>query len=192
MDFLQRDCQSEMRSGWEAAPAPIGNDWQAAPEQFGDLSRAAELVDDFACGEELFHSSLIFTLNEHYKVQKSQIAHSDEICQKRHMGHDFFAVDKAGMGRRLTLLRLALGLNQREMAEKFNCAPPRWNSYEKGRTPIQIQEAIQLAQSYGVSLDWLYRGDPAMMPLHLIEKIDQIEEMEKSGQAIPVKRRKLG
>jgi hypothetical protein len=75
------------------------------------------------------------------------------------------------------------------MAEKLRCSPTRWNGYEKGTTPIQIPEAIRLAEEHGVSLDWLYRGIKAMLPVHLAEKIAEIEAKEQAGESFPRKRR---
>ena len=45
---------------------------------------------------------------------------------------------------------------------------------------IAHDDEVDARSGYGVSLDWLYRGDPAMLPHHLPIEIALIEAERKS------------
>jgi transcriptional regulator with XRE-family HTH domain len=96
--------------------------------------------------------------------------------------------DLIEIGHRLRRLRMALGRNQREMAEVAGMPPPVWNGCEKGTRPLQVYQALRLAAMFGASLDWIYRGDIAMMPQYLMGKIQEIERVEAINGPRPEKR----
>ena len=79
---------------------------------------------------------------------------------------------------RLKQARMAIEPNAAVFARRAGLTPHRYNQYEKGRRPLTIDAAMRLSKTYGISLDWLFRGDPAFMPLSLIQRISQ-------GQANP-------
>lgn len=63
------------------------------------------------------------------------------------------------IGARLAALRLAFeGAVQKEWAEKHSFSPSRYNNWEKGVRRISLEAAELLADRYGVTLDWIYRG----------------------------------
>jgi transcriptional regulator with XRE-family HTH domain len=75
------------------------------------------------------------------------------------------------VGRRLSHLRHALGLTQRQLAEILNITGPRWANYEVGTSRIPVAIALRLVEKWEVSLDWIYYGNGAMMPKSLLRKI---------------------
>lgn len=78
------------------------------------------------------------------------------------------------VGKRLMLLREALGYGGREQARfarLIGCASPRYNQYEKGTRLLTLAVALRLCDQYRVTLDWLYRGDPSGLPQALAEKV---------------------
>ncbi len=81
---------------------------------------------------------------------------------------------------RLLLLRRALGHTQAFLAGLLGCAPQAWANYESGGRLISIALATKLCAITGVSLDWIYRGNMAMLPAELAEKI-QIEMRLEAG-----------
>lgn len=68
---------------------------------------------------------------------------------------------------RLLHTREALGLNQREFAMRANLKPNRYSQYETRVRALTIDAALRICDKYGVSLDWLYRGERSRLPYHL-------------------------
>ncbi len=60
-------------------------------------------------------------------------------------------------GKRLTVLRRALGYTTREMALVVGYAPRAVRAYEDGMKP-DTAYLVAVADATGVSLDWLVRG----------------------------------
>ena len=75
------------------------------------------------------------------------------------------------IGKRLKRLRKALGKTQAEMAELVGISKRAWGLIEKGARRINVGAALRLCDLYGLSLDWIYRGNIAQLPLNLIEKM---------------------
>ena len=65
---------------------------------------------------------------------------------------------------RLRHTREALRLNQREFAMRVNLKPNRYSQYETGARQLTIDAAQTICDEYGVSPDWLYRGDRPTLP----------------------------
>jgi transcriptional regulator with XRE-family HTH domain len=76
---------------------------------------------------------------------------------------------------RLRHTRQAFGVNQREFANRVNLKPNRYSQYETGARPLTIEAAHRICDEYGVTLDWLYRGDRSRLPHHLAIEIARIE-----------------
>lgn len=63
------------------------------------------------------------------------------------------------IGLRLRALRTAFGgLSQRAFAERHGFNPTQYNNWELGVRRISFDCAEVLVDTYGLSLDWLYRG----------------------------------
>lgn len=75
------------------------------------------------------------------------------------------------IARRLTQSRDALELNAADLCRQISIAPNRWSQYERGDRRITLQIAIKLCERYGLTLDWIYRGDPSGLPQRLATKI---------------------
>ena len=77
--------------------------------------------------------------------------------------------------KRLKKLRKAVGKTQAEMAELVGVSQTAWSLNERsepGRR-ISIDSSMRLCELFGVSLDWIYRGNIANLPPKLIEKMRQ-------------------
>ena len=85
----------------------------------------------------------------------------------------------AHIAARLRHTREALGLNQTEFAMRANLSQNRYNQYESGVRPLTIDAAHRICDEYGVTLDWLYRGDRSRLPHHLAIDIARIETSER-------------
>ena len=75
------------------------------------------------------------------------------------------------IGRRLSNLRHALDLTQRQLAVILNVTGPRWANYEVGTSRIPVDIALRLVEKWEVSLDWIYYGNGTIMPKPLLRKI---------------------
>jgi transcriptional regulator with XRE-family HTH domain len=62
---------------------------------------------------------------------------------------------------RLELTRQVFGLAQNEFCARANIAPNTYNQYEQGKRKPTVENAISLCDYYGLTLDWIYRGDPS-------------------------------
>jgi transcriptional regulator with XRE-family HTH domain len=69
---------------------------------------------------------------------------------------------------RLRVTREALGIKkQKEFAERAGISPNTYNQWEKGRVYPDLQYMIRLRDEYGISLDWIYLGDPSGLPYQI-------------------------
>lgn len=92
---------------------------------------------------------------------------------------------------RLKLTREALGVTQKEIARLAGASGGQaWNNYEAGRRRINVDHALALCRSVGVSLDWIYHGDRRNLHHDLAVKIRQAEARAGSSQAPKPKKRK--
>lgn len=62
------------------------------------------------------------------------------------------------IGRRLRLTRHTLGLSQKNFCERVGIAPNTYNQHEMGARRLSIKNAISLAESYALTLDWIFKG----------------------------------
>jgi transcriptional regulator with XRE-family HTH domain len=80
------------------------------------------------------------------------------------------------IGARLKALRLALGFHQaRAFCTFIGAHEPNWNMFERGHRRISLDEAVKVVIKTGVSLDWIYLGREHTLPLHIAEKLRQVD-----------------
>lgn len=53
------------------------------------------------------------------------------------------------------------------LCEKIECSTTRWSNFEGGKRRITLDVAVKLCDRYGLTLDWIYRGDPSGLPQRL-------------------------
>lgn len=87
------------------------------------------------------------------------------------MTHDFPEARPAAIGERLLLTRTALGLSQKEFARRARISPSAYNHLEAGRHRPSIENALALRAAYGLTLDWIYGGDPSGLRYVLWEAV---------------------
>ena len=75
------------------------------------------------------------------------------------------------VARRLTRTRQAFGMQQQEFGVSAGMSQPQYNQFETGKRLLTLHYALALCERYGLTLDWLYRGDPSGLPYSLHEKI---------------------
>lgn len=75
------------------------------------------------------------------------------------------------IARRLVTLREAVAPSAADLCRRTGLAPNRWSQYESGERRITLEASLVLCDKYGVTLDWIYRGDESGLPRHLIERM---------------------
>ena len=80
--------------------------------------------------------------------------------------------DKSAVAQRLVQTRLALGLpTQRALADEIGIHSHQINVLERGHRRIAVGVALLIYKRFGVSLDWIYCGDPTGLPASLYNKL---------------------
>jgi hypothetical protein len=96
----------------------------------------------------------------------------DEIPTKQERRPD--KIDEIAL--RLRQLRLAMGFPQKRAWCAFiGGHEPLWNMFESGSRRITLDEALRVCDRTGASLDWIYRGLEYALPVHLAEKLRQVD-----------------
>lgn len=86
------------------------------------------------------------------------------------------------VGRRLAVTRRCVGVNQQDFGRQAGLTQPRYNQYETGQRLLTLAAAMRLCEEYGLTLDWLYRGDPSGLPYWLASSIRELRSADK-GQS---------
>jgi transcriptional regulator with XRE-family HTH domain len=61
---------------------------------------------------------------------------------------------------------------------RVNLKPNRYSQYETGARPLTIDAALRICNEYGLTLDWLYRGERSTLPHKLAIDIARSEAAE--------------
>ena len=78
----------------------------------------------------------------------------------------------AAMAKRLIQTRRALGYDtQRGLTDEIGILSHQYNRFETGDRRVSLGIALLIYDRFGVSLDWIYCGDPAGLPASLYRKI---------------------
>lgn len=83
---------------------------------------------------------------------------------------------------RLIYLRRALGMNQAQFGRHLGVPPQTMNHYEKPDRGFPVPLAIKLCKSHRITLEWLYRGDPQLMPYDLMQRIEAVAAEDEAGE----------
>src|SRR4051794_2454235 len=78
-------------------------------------------------------------------------------------------------GNRLRVTREALGLSQAEICRQTGIRPAAWNNAETGDNRLKIENVLILCRRYGLTTDWLLRGDIRGIPGEFAKKIAEVE-----------------
>ena len=72
---------------------------------------------------------------------------------------DYSAGSRAGVGRRMKCVRVAIGKTQDELADKVGITRQTLASYENGHSEPLSSILCKLCDDYGVDAAWLLTGD---------------------------------
>ena len=80
------------------------------------------------------------------------------------------------IGRRLQLVRRVHGMAQNEFCARAGLATNTYNQYEKGKKRPSVENAIALCEQYGLTLDWIYRGETAGLRFAMSDAINSLRK----------------
>lgn len=93
------------------------------------------------------------------------------------------------IGKRLALVRRAVGLNGSEIADKLQIGPTRWSNWETGLNQIPPQECRKLKRMLpGLSSDWIYDGDRDRLSYELATLFDKLASEPEAQPNAPKRR----
>jgi transcriptional regulator with XRE-family HTH domain len=72
---------------------------------------------------------------------------------------------------RLIATRKAIGLRQAEYAERAGIPNNTYNQYEQAKGRPSLDFAYKLCDEYGLTLDWIYNGDPSGLPYRITKNL---------------------
>jgi transcriptional regulator with XRE-family HTH domain len=84
---------------------------------------------------------------------------------------------------RLKTTRKALKLSQAALCRLTGISPQAWNNVETGDARIGLDNAIQLCDATGLTLDWVFRGIRSGMSTEIRTAIAEQETAEATGEA---------
>lgn len=67
-------------------------------------------------------------------------------------------IDQKNVGMRLEALRLALDMTRAEFAQSFDLDPSSYTKTVNGEKALRSHAAFAIAEQWGVSMDYLFRG----------------------------------
>ena len=76
---------------------------------------------------------------------------------------------------RLRLTREAKGLKQAAWCRLVGIGPQAWNNYERAVNRISLDQAMRICAATGVTLDWIYRGIAAGLPIEMASEIQRLD-----------------
>lgn len=79
------------------------------------------------------------------------------------------------VGNRLRRTREAFEMQQKEFAAAAGIAFNTYNQYEQGARLMRLENALALCNCFDLTLDWIYRGEPGGLQLHVWKRIRTTE-----------------
>ena len=86
----------------------------------------------------------------------------------------------ATTGQRLRTARAALELSPQEVARILDIPAESLESWESGCAIPEVEAMTAFADRFGISLDWIFRGDPASLPYRIAERVLQSCQVSQS------------
>lgn len=88
----------------------------------------------------------------------------------------------AAIAERLEIAREALGYHSQTafiQAIGEGMTAQKWSNYLSGLNRIPVPTATILCRKFGLTLDWIYHGDPSALRHALAEKLDEISRRDR-------------
>lgn len=101
------------------------------------------------------------------------------------------------LGERIAALRRAAGMNQSQLAQKLKISASAVGMYEQGRREPSLDTLVAMAETFGVSIDFLVTGKPATEPEQqaindlLLERVNATDLRLENRNNRPLSRQEL-
>lgn len=92
------------------------------------------------------------------------------------------AFSQKSVGGRLDLIRLAMDMEAKELAEAIGSTQQNWWNWKEGVHLIPVPAAIRLCLYTGANLDFIYRNDRAGLLPAFAEKLRAVESPPKAAK----------
>jgi hypothetical protein len=100
-------------------------------------------------------------------------SHAAELDAGRQSGDNrHMSMASESIAKRLQMTRDALELIDADICRGIGVKPNRWSQYVTGARRITVEVADLLCDRYSLTLDWIYRGNPAGLPSSLAKRLD--------------------
>lgn len=97
------------------------------------------------------------------------------------MESDRRLIDRGAAGRRLRLVRLALGFEEKKaFAERLGIQPPNYTRCENGKALLTPDQYNILFETWSIDPLYLMRGNESRMPRETLDRITEIAAQEES------------
>ncbi len=95
----------------------------------------------------------------------------------RNMNHDkkTTAIDLAGVGQRVKAVRVSSGMIARDFAHTVDIDASSYSKIEAGKKALNADMGFRIAQTWGVTMDFLYRGRLTDTPEKVVLSLRKIE-----------------
>lgn len=80
----------------------------------------------------------------------------------------------AEIGARLEAMHAALSVSQADVCRATGISENRYSQYVNGKRPLTLDAALKIVGAYGVTLDWLFLGNPAALPAHIHKQLARV------------------
>jgi DNA-binding XRE family transcriptional regulator len=77
------------------------------------------------------------------------------------------------VGERIRVTRISIGVTQRAFAFPLGQTRESVTMYESGTRHPHWEVAVQMCDAWGLTLDWIFRGDLSGLSPMLVEKINR-------------------
>lgn len=109
-------------------------------------------------------TELSMELNCSHYVNKSTVHVSAiEIARPVRLNPGMVETSKS-LAKRLKETREAIGISAADLCKRIGVKQNRWSQYESGERRITVAVANKLCDEFDLSLDWIYRANPAQLP----------------------------
>lgn len=112
-----------------------------------------------------------------------EVSSSPGICHEvtqEHAMNEHSPFHPEAVGGRLEALRLFHGLNKNDFSKSVGIDATSYGKIEKGLKPLKADMAFRIAERWGVSMDFLYRGRltelPDKLADHLMSSLTHTQE----------------
>jgi DNA-binding XRE family transcriptional regulator len=77
------------------------------------------------------------------------------------------------VGERIRITRMAIGITQRGFAKPLGITREAQTMYESGARRPPWEVGVLMCDAWGLTLDWIYRGDLSGLSMALVERINK-------------------